>query len=43
LTSPSLLCRRHLPVSDRSKGGFCCQKIPARSQLSGYLVWSLEY
>jgi hypothetical protein len=29
---PSPLCRRHLSVRDRSKGGFCCQKTPAWSQ-----------
>jgi hypothetical protein len=36
LLSP--VCRRHLSVSDRWKGGFCCQKIPAWSQLNGDLV-----
>jgi hypothetical protein len=36
---PSPLCRRHLSVRDRSKGGFCCQKTPAWCQLNGGLVW----
>jgi hypothetical protein len=40
---PSPLCRRHFSVRDKSKREFCCQKIPAWSQLNGDLVWGLEY
>jgi hypothetical protein len=40
---PSRLCQWHLSVHDRSKGGFCCQKTTAWSQLNGDLVWALGY
>jgi retron-type reverse transcriptase len=34
----SSLCRRHLSVCDRTQGGLCSEKTPARSKLNGNLL-----